>query len=291
MTTDGRWLEFVKARFTHTVRGVCKDRTDHAAGVAGNRSYLTNGGFKAKTVNYGDDLSRPAGSVPPQGRPPRGRRRRVPVGPLCSAIFPFFSPSTSRYRSRPSTRTKVNRQQSSAGLGDVPHRPCACGGDNQEQEWDYKGGSLAHMKYQTFRNDCYLALALLLLTLGAVSANAATVPISGSYEVIQKSGLGSQARVLVRFHLTNHGAGLLYLRRVLLSDFSHPPSGASLMQPIALPPGVTEETSREFSVPRLQLNQWQKGVLPRAVLELETSTGARTTLAIRLEHAPVRGGE
>jgi hypothetical protein len=134
-------------------------------------------------------------------------------------------------------------------------------------------------------------LALLLFTFGAFSATVATAPISGSYEVIQNTGPGSQTRVLLRFHLTNHGVTSLSLRRLLLSDFSHPPTGVSLTPPVALPPGVTRETTQEFSIPRLQLHQWQKGVLPRAVLELETTSGARTTLAIRLDHAPAREGE
>ncbi len=186
---------------------------------------------------------------------------------------------------------KVNRPPFSAGTGDVPHRPSSREGDNQEQGWDYKGGRLAHMKYQAFRNYLCLSLALLFVTLGALHVNAAAVPISGSYEVTQESALGSQVKVLVRFHLTNHGTGMLSLRRLLLSDFSHPPAGASLAQPIALPSGVTEDTSQEFSIPRLQLNQWKKGVLPRAVLELESSTGVRTTLAIRIEPVPVREGQ
>lgn len=147
------------------------------------------------------------------------------------------------------------------------------------------------MKHRKTRHYCWLSLALLLFTFGALSAGATATPISGSYEVIQNTGLGSQTRVQVRFHLINNGTSLLYLRRLLLSDFSHPPSGASLTQPLALRPGATGETTQEFSIPRLQLDQWKKGVLPRIVLELETTTGARTTLAIRLEHAPVKEGE
>ena len=125
----------------------------------------------------------------------------------------------------------------------------------------------------------------------ALSAGAATCPISGSYEVIQNTGRGSHTSVLVRFHLTNHGASVLHLRRLVLSDFSHPPTGVSLAPPLALPPGIAQDATQEFSIPRLQLTQWQKGVLPRAVLELETSTGAATTLAIRLECVPDREGK
>jgi len=147
------------------------------------------------------------------------------------------------------------------------------------------------MKHRRFLNYRCLMFALLLSTFGALSAGAATVPITGSYEVMQKTGSGAQTKVTVRFHLINHGAALLHLRRLVLSDFSHPPTGVSLAPPLALPPGIAQDATQEFSIPRLQLTQWQKGVLPRAVLELETSTGAATTLAIRLECVPDREGK
>ena len=59
-TTDNQWIELTKARFTHTARGIYKDRIDRGAGVVGNKFYLTNGGFKAETIEYNDEISRPA---------------------------------------------------------------------------------------------------------------------------------------------------------------------------------------------------------------------------------------
>jgi len=64
-TTDGRWIELTKARFTHTARGIYKDRIDRGAGVIGDRFYLTNGGFKAESMEYGDQISRPASGIAP----------------------------------------------------------------------------------------------------------------------------------------------------------------------------------------------------------------------------------
>lgn len=65
-TVDGRWLELTKARFTHTARGIYKDRLDRGAGVIGDRFYLTNGGFKAEKIEYGDEFNRAASGVAPQ---------------------------------------------------------------------------------------------------------------------------------------------------------------------------------------------------------------------------------
>jgi hypothetical protein len=59
-TTDNQWIELTKARFTHTARGIYKDRIDRGAGVVGDRFYLTNGGFRAETIEYNDEISRPA---------------------------------------------------------------------------------------------------------------------------------------------------------------------------------------------------------------------------------------
>lgn len=55
----------MKASFTHTARGVYKDRIDRGAGVVGDRFFLTNGGFKAETMEYGDVISRAASGVAP----------------------------------------------------------------------------------------------------------------------------------------------------------------------------------------------------------------------------------
>jgi hypothetical protein len=163
--------------------------------------------------------------------------------------------------------------------------------DNQEQGWDGKRRSLAHMQCRRLLNYRCLLPALLVFACSAVSVGATAVPISGSYEVVQKTGSSAQNRVTVRFHLINHGTTVFHLRRLVLSDFSHPPAGVPLTPPLALPPGATEETTQDFTLPSLQLSQWQKGVLPRAVLELETAAGGRATLAIRLERTPVLEGK
>ncbi|GGH10871.1 DUF3472 domain-containing protein [Silvibacterium dinghuense] len=64
-TTDDKWMELTKARFTHTARGIYKDRLDRGAGVIGDRFYLTNGGFKAESIEFNDEISRPAsGHIP-----------------------------------------------------------------------------------------------------------------------------------------------------------------------------------------------------------------------------------
>jgi len=64
-TTGNQWIELTKAHFTHTARGQYKDRIDRGAGVTGDRFYLTNGGFKAETMEYNDEINRAASGRQP----------------------------------------------------------------------------------------------------------------------------------------------------------------------------------------------------------------------------------
>lgn len=64
-TTDGTWAELRTAHFTHTKDGV-KERLDRAAGVVGDRFYLSNGGFVPTSVKYGDEFTRPASGKQPE---------------------------------------------------------------------------------------------------------------------------------------------------------------------------------------------------------------------------------
>jgi len=147
------------------------------------------------------------------------------------------------------------------------------------------------MNRRTFRNSYCLSVVLLLFIFGVRPAIANDVPISGSYEVVQKNNLGSQMKILVRFHLTNRGRSPLSVQGVLLADFAHPPSGGAFPSPVILPPGTPEVISREFVIPRLQFDQWHSGLRPRAVLQLQTGAGASFTQAIRMECVSTGKGE
>lgn len=59
-TTDGKWHELTRARFTHTAIGKYSQRLDRGAGVKGDRFYLINGGFVPQSMQYGDYVVRPA---------------------------------------------------------------------------------------------------------------------------------------------------------------------------------------------------------------------------------------
>ncbi len=57
--SDGKWVELTTAKFSHDGTGKA-DRLDYASGVEKNgRFYLSNGGFVANGVKFGDLLTRP----------------------------------------------------------------------------------------------------------------------------------------------------------------------------------------------------------------------------------------
>ncbi len=64
-TADGTWTELTTARFTHDGTGK-EDRLDYNAGVRQGKFFLSNGGFVAGPIKYGDTIERSATHKPPR---------------------------------------------------------------------------------------------------------------------------------------------------------------------------------------------------------------------------------
>ena len=58
-TMDGKWVEITQAKFSHDGTGKA-DRLDYASGVVNGKFFLSNGGFIANGVKYGDPMTRAA---------------------------------------------------------------------------------------------------------------------------------------------------------------------------------------------------------------------------------------
>lgn len=136
-----------------------------------------------------------------------------------------------------------------------------------------------------------LFIGILLSCFVAQTAIAAGVSISGSYEIVDKTTLGSQVKVVVRVHLTNSDRMAVSCRGVLLSDFGYPHTKNSLTSPVTIHAGASQEVLQEFVIPHSQYDQWQKGLRPRVILDLQTPTGTKMTQAIRLERVPAQKGK
>ncbi|HUN63341.1 MAG TPA: hypothetical protein VMU53_15190 [Candidatus Sulfotelmatobacter sp.] len=147
------------------------------------------------------------------------------------------------------------------------------------------------MKRQKTNHRFWFVLAFILFG-GCVSiASAANPAITGTYQVVQKTDLGSQVRVLVRFELTSHSPVPVSVVGVLLSDFAHPAVGERQTPAITLSPGASTELTQQLVIPRSEFEQWQRGVRPRVLLKLQDSKGATFTRVVRPSHVAAGKGE
>jgi hypothetical protein len=82
------------------------------------------------------------------------------------------------------------------------------------------------MSYNILRVCKWRLAVVALFVLGGQFALASNAPVvSGSYEVVQSTDLGSQTQIRMLIHLTNHGPYDLSIQRMTLWDFSHPDKG------------------------------------------------------------------
>jgi len=117
-----------------------------------------------------------------------------------------------------------------------------------------------------------------LFVLGVQFALASNVPlVSGSYEVLQDTTLGSQSQIRMRIHLVNHGPSNLSIQRMTLRDFSHPAKGGTRACAITLRAHASAETTQEFTIERPEYQMWQRGLRPRLVLQMEGPANAPGT--------------
>jgi hypothetical protein len=115
-------------------------------------------------------------------------------------------------------------------------------------------------------------------------ATASTAPVvSGNYQVVQNTNLGSQTQIRMRIHLVNHGAKNLSIQRVTLWDFSHPDKGGTHACALTLRAHASVDTTQEFTIRRLEFESWRKGLRPRLVLGMAAPARTKSTAVVRLD--------
>jgi hypothetical protein len=107
--------------------------------------------------------------------------------------------------------------------------------------------------------------------------------ISGSYQIVEKTDLGSQTRVRLQLRLTNYGQQAVHIQRLTLWDFSHPHKGGTQPCTVILAAGASTGTMQEFTIPRAEYELWTRGTRPRLVVEVQSAHGRPVAEAIRLE--------
>jgi hypothetical protein len=107
--------------------------------------------------------------------------------------------------------------------------------------------------------------------------------ISGFYQVVEKTDIGSQTRVRLQLRLINHQKHELRIQRLTLWDFSHPRKGGSQACTIVLGAGASVGTIQEFTIPRAEYELWTRGTRPRLVVEMQSARGRGAGEAVRLD--------
>ena len=130
------------------------------------------------------------------------------------------------------------------------------------------------------RFECLFIIALL-----AISASATNLSqVSGSYEVINKTERGGQARINLRIHFTNRGSRSLSIRRLMLRDSASARVGASQACSLLVPAHGSATVTQEFTVLRTEYASWVHGNRPRLVLKFRAPADPETTMVLRLDH-------
>ncbi len=112
----------------------------------------------------------------------------------------------------------------------LAQRSQRCGKRNRGGGWlrGRPGRKVGSHELQDFRVCKWRLAVVALFVLGVQFALASNAPVvSGSYEVVQSTDLGSQTQIRMLIHLTNHGPYDLSIQRMTLWDFSHPDKGGS----------------------------------------------------------------
>jgi hypothetical protein len=127
-----------------------------------------------------------------------------------------------------------------------------------------------------------VAAALFLSSVPLAFANSAP-QVSGSYNVVQETALGSQQQIQLRIHLVNHGASGLSIQRMTVWDFSHPDKGGTRACAIALGAHASADTTQEFTIRSADYQMWKKGLQPRLVLQVAGPGNTRSKIVVRLD--------
>jgi hypothetical protein len=107
--------------------------------------------------------------------------------------------------------------------------------------------------------------------------------LSGSYQVIRKTDVGSQTRVQLQLHLSNHGQRDLQIQRITVWDPPHHPGGKPQACSLLVHPGSSASTTQEFTLPRSQYRSWTRSKRLNLLVAVEGPGGHKATQLIRLD--------
>jgi hypothetical protein len=139
------------------------------------------------------------------------------------------------------------------------------------------------MNYKPLRTYKWPLLVAALLALAQFASAGNAPAVSGTYQVVRSTSVGSQTQVQVRIHLVNRGPKNFAIQSVTLWDFSHPDKGGSNTCALTLRAHASADTTQEFVIRRPEFESWRKGLRPRLVLEMAAPARTKSTAVVRLD--------
>jgi hypothetical protein len=150
------------------------------------------------------------------------------------------------------------------------------------------------MKYQSIfcrirlckRRLLAAALFVVVSALVVQTAAASNAPlISGSYEIVQSTDLGSEAQVQIRIHLVNRGPSDLSVQKITVLGSFHPDKAGTVACAVTLPARGSADTTQEFTIPRSDYRVWQRGFRPRLMLRMAGPGKTKSSAVVRLDRS------
>jgi hypothetical protein len=123
-----------------------------------------------------------------------------------------------------------------------------------------------------------------LFTLDAECAPASHTPlVSGSYQVLESKGLGTQSQIQLRIHLVNRGPSDLAIERATLWGFSRADKGGTSACAVALHANTSINTNLQVTIRRSDYELWRRGFRPRLVLQMAGPGRSKSKTVVRLD--------
>jgi hypothetical protein len=129
---------------------------------------------------------------------------------------------------------------------------------------------------------------LFVLTIGFAHAGDFS-HLSGSYQVVGKTDVGSQTQVRLQLQLSNHGQRDLHIQRITLWDSPHHPGGRPQACSLLVHPGSSASTTQAFTMQRSEYRLWTSGARLKLLVAVEGPGGRKATELVRLDR--ISGGK
>ncbi len=133
-----------------------------------------------------------------------------------------------------------------------------------------------------------LFAGLFALTIGFAHASDVS-RLSGSYQVLHKTEVGSQTHVRLQLHLSNRGQRDLQIQRITFWDPPHHPGGKPQACSLLVHSGSSASTTQEFTIPRSEYRFWNSAKRLNLLVAVEGPGGRKVTELVRLDR--ISGGK